>query len=1120
MSTQQKRPGADTERLAIVATKALPQNMPALVRSNSSIATCDASFNLNATAPHATDSNLPETIDKSANNCNLQSLKSGGLTARKASLSTVSVGAFAQLPDFNQTPVIPQKLAQLPRQISMTGKDGKKLTVQDMNPFGPAGVELETTTENDTATKPTSQPAPANLYINNLDASRVLDSFSMQDQPMSKGLSSKILSAKSNSSVNVQQNSNQSLIQSKVLSASRSRMSSLPPLDSSLICSTSSMNLRQTADTQSQDICITDSINLSHSILDQPGTTIAHVPTPPTSGPQMQRSRHKSNQDLGASAGSLNNSNAPPPKPSPLLRNRSFSGRKVTPVGTAEAVAVKQAVASPTKPVLPKIGAGAPKIQPTKNQQAQEAPIVVEEKPVLSARELAKQRALEKTIWRFSKMDETKLSIYMKNKLRAKELAERTRMELLRKLRKNCDDSDEEEEPMPIPSSPKRPQTATRMQMEIMSQYDRYISNIDSGSGNAPMQGLRSTFVHDFVTMEHRAIQEFENYWDMRVRDVNVIPKHLIKPFSVEETMNMAWNMYCYLRSVKQPLFHVDLGRMMLLITETEWSTTDKLFEMQKLFAKLPKEIFLVLKCVLTHLCRLSVSSKTEPYHFRALSNIFAPLIFRIPSRQNSIYQEQLYLAEHPSVLQYSDDSLDAEFESTINSDFDDDKGANMADFAGEDAGERVTSALYSMNNEQSADPKAPDPAMTAKSAPHSNTPSIAHSNYSRITTQTKATTRMTGGRAPGSIHIPRSIITSKYSGTRASQGPQVDNLWDNAQDEAPSIREIAASPIPGFKTEAVVRERQVYMPDLENIEIPKGSPFSKEALEIAAAVNEELDEEFEFDDWVLKQMQEAAQAYKSKKSRPAQVTAEALPNQLEEGTPPSNMEGKLPSTVEILAVPPTSEPEDLTVPASDNPNAVQQEETQSVPQIQKPIIDLQDESDEFEYAGIRIEICEFLEADMYIARTVTDKPTTDGEMASLLAVLESPMHAMFASNQFEIDRLPMVVHHGATVTDVEVVVPENPNNIEPEFKLPKRATFCEMDFGESDPDGFGWNLMTKKGLATELYIAHECQTALSSALELIIKNLDVLFDYNTHIVAERSAKMAVLARRGSSNLL
>ncbi|KAJ3261260.1 hypothetical protein HDU77_000951 [Chytriomyces hyalinus] len=1112
MSThpQQKRPGADTERLAIVATKALPQNMPALVRSNSSIATCDASFNLNATAPRATDSNLPETIDKSTTNGNLQSLKSGGLTARKASLSTVTVGAFAQLPDFNQTPVIPQKLAQLPRQISMTGKDGKKLTVQDMNPFGPAGVELETTTEIDTATKPTSQPAPANLHINNLDASRVLDPFSVQDQPMSKGLSSKILSAKSSSSVNVQQNSNQSLIQSKVLSASRSRMSSLPPLDSSLICSTSSMNLRQTADTQSQDICITDSINLSHSILDQPGATIAHVPAPPTSGPQMQRSRHKSNQDLGASAGSLNNSNAPSPKPSPLLRNRSFSGRKVTPVGIAEAVAVKQAAASPTKQVLPKIGAGAPKIQPAKNQQVQEAPTVVEEKPVLSARELAKQRALEKTIWRFSKMDETKLSIYMKNKLRAKELAERTRMELLRKLRKNDDDSDEEETPMPIPSSPKRPQTATRMQMERMSQYERYISNIDSGKC-FDLRELKWPSQH-FVTMEHRAIQEFENYWDMRVRDVNVIPKHLIKPFSVEETMNMAWNMYCYLRSVKQPLFHVDLGRMMLLITETEWSTTDKLFEMQKLFAKLPKEIFLVLKCVLTHLCRLSVSSKTEPYHFRALSNIFAPLIFRIPSRQNSIYQEQLYLAEHPSVLQYSDDSLDAEFESTINSDFDDDKGANLADFAGEDAGERVTSALYSMNNEQSADPKASDPAVTTQPAPHSNTPSITHSNHSRITTQTKATTRMTGGRAPGSIHIPRSIITSKYSGTRASQGPQVDNLWDNAQDEAPSISEIAASPIPGFKTEAVVRERQVYMPDLENLEIPKGSPFSKEALEIAAAVNDELDEEFEFDDWVLKQMQEAAQAYKSKKNRPAQVTADALPSQVEEAT--------LPSNVEILAVPSTSEPQEGTVPASDNPNVVQEEETQSAPQIQKPIIDLQDESDEFEYAGIRIEICEFLEADMYIARTVTDKPTTDGEMASLLAVLESPMHAMFASNQFEIDRLPMVIHQGATATDVEVVVPENPNNIEPEFKLPKRATFCEMDFGESDPDGFGWNLMTKKGLATELYIAHECQTALSSALELIIKNLDVLFDYNTHIVAERSAKMAVLARRGSSNLL
>ncbi|KAI8607988.1 hypothetical protein BC830DRAFT_56442 [Chytriomyces sp. MP71] len=608
-----------------------------------------------------------------------------------------------------------------------------------------------------------------------------------------------------------------------------------------------------------------------------------------------------------------------------------------------------------------------------------------------------------------------------------------------------------------------------------------------------PVFALRSSFVNDFVVLEKRAMQEYENYWDMRVLDVNVIPRHLIKPFTMEETALMAWQMYAFLRKVSQSLFHPNLGRMLLVITETEWSITDKLFEMQKLFAKLPKEIFLVLKCTLTHLCRLSVAHKTEPHYFRPLSNIFAPILFRIPSRANSIYQEELYLTEHPSVIRYSDDSLDAEC--------DDSSGGGeenrMDDFRGENAGDHVSGGLYDFSSNRAENEMEIESEVVAPPEVHAPAPSISH------TVRTHRTQRTTGG----SIRVPRSVITSKYSST--TKGPEIENLWNNPQDEAPSVEE-GIKQIPGFKSDPVIRERTVLQPDLSNVEIPKESPFNKTRLEEAAMADQEEEEEFEFDDWVLKQMQEAARAYKVKKGGAVQ----AAPIEPVETASAVSAD---PAVSESQNERSDQREEAQPVQSDAQPTSTEQAPQTNAPKIFKPTIDMQDEADSFEYAGIRIEICEVLEADIYIAKTVTEKPTTDHEMSSLLAVLDTPMDLMFASDAFAIERLPMVVSRGSSDTEVDVVVPDLDMKKGDELaKSVKLDVTGKVDYGEGDPDGFGWNLMTKRSLASQLFLGQECQCALAACLELIIKNVDVLFDYNTHIVAERSAKLALQDKKKS----
>jgi hypothetical protein len=54
------------------------------------------------------------------------------------------------------------------------------------------------------------------------------------------------------------------------------------------------------------------------------------------------------------------------------------------------------------------------------------------------------------------------------------------------------------------------------------------------------------------------------------------------------------------------------------------------------------------------------------------------------------------------------------------------------------------------------------------------------------------------------------------------------------------------------------------------------------------------------------------------------------------------------------------------------------------------------------------------------------------------------------------------------------------------------------IEFGESDPEGFGWNLMTKKGFASALFIEHGCLTASAAALEMLLAQNETIFAWNT----------------------
>ncbi|KAI9342279.1 hypothetical protein BDR26DRAFT_859495 [Obelidium mucronatum] len=926
-----------------------------------------------------------------------------------------------------------------------------------------------------------SSPAAKAVAVKNLDASLIPDAFcDAGNQALGRKPSLNLIGQSSGSGLGDDfAGAAPSRGVSPAASVKRTRMASLPPLDPLLQAKASSLaldldvdlpvavtasasslahgSMRRLNSLNPLDGLGVEAISLSNQYIDQTGgmgivKNTSHQPQTAVNPLSKSITDIKSeSQATSTNSPSVQRKPAPPKSglnamPSPNLNKRASSVNEGA-LSTNSSPNVNRrniaGAAATAKNVLPKIAGPA---DPKKVPQSENKDLVVKvvEAPVLSAREMARKRAEEKNIWRYSKMDETRRQVYFQNKMRAKELAERTRRELLKKLRR---DDDDEEEDLAAPTNSfqpvKRSSVATRKREEQWQKYEKYISNIVDDTSVKQLHAYRTSFINDFTQLEGRAVKEYENYWDMRVRDINVIPKHLIKPFTMEETTNMAWDMYAYLRSIGQPLFHYDLGKVLLVIIETDWSTADKLFEIQKLFAKLPKEVFLVLKSLLTHLCRLSVSMKQDPHLFRPLSNIFAPLMFRLTARQNSIYNEEKYMAEHPSAIQYSVDSLDAECDSG---------DARLYDFSGD-----TDIASTTMEG--------------GGSGPHAPPGSIAPT---QMTSQTK---RMV---------TPRSVITSKYSGTRASKMIEVEDLWkgnggttiasSNHSFEPPTMEE-AITAVPGFKTEPIIRDRTVFQPDFKNMEIPKESPFNKTNLPMDDEIT--FREEDEFDSWVLKAMQDAANAYREKKGLPplevaAPTEVEAIPP--DQAPPEQKTTDDAPneSTIQPTTTSASeNQPETNTTTTNDPQLEKQTQYTQSSPIIPDEYQDLET------FTGILL--------------------ATINEMDSLLAVLDTPMQIMLSSNAFEIDRIPVVSRKSETE---EVVIQCHITFLE------------EVDYGKGDPDGFGWNFMTKRQLAVELFVLEECQVATAALLELIIKNIDVLFEYNMHLTQERVGKMVSDERR------
>ncbi|KAI9342275.1 hypothetical protein BDR26DRAFT_859488 [Obelidium mucronatum] len=659
-----------------------------------------------------------------------------------------------------------------------------------------------------------------------------------------------------------------------------------------------------------------------------------------------------------------------------------------------------------------------------------------------------------------------------------------------------------------------KPKPILPQRLDTTPAVEKFLATIPSDDPVKAMHCLRTQFVKDFAVLEDRAVKEYQNFWDMRVRNTDIVAHFSLKPYSLAETTQMAWQSYKFLRSLENPIFEYDVAKRLLIVVETDWSMQDKLFEIQKMVAKLPKETFLILKSTLTHLCRICVVQKSDHHLFRPLSNVFAPVMMRIPSRKNSVQREEEYLARNPSQSIYNRDSIVSN--RTRNMDSEDARKCEGTQ--AEDENQSYDSLSNWKDNESSiveigpssnaevdfletkAIEAATNQAIESDAKPtDENYPKTESKAASTAITNESATTRG-GGRttvASSSLAIepryPHSIVSRstrhgkrhRYSKTVistmhtgiASSAPEIENLWDDLDHVKHSI---------GFRSptnDPSARESRITVPNSNSIVIPAASPFSRASIVSRKA---EEDEE-QFNEWVQNQMAQAAKLYRERKYPESKIQG-AVVDKPQEKLPQPN---RLPRP--LLQVPDG----EWSDSAKNLFSMEDPEDSDMMPQVFTELI----------CAGIKIIITpppaldqEEIISEYYMANSLRDENVSASHLEELMDSLTAdptiPSETVIDAAAVQDEKEP------ETITAPDVPQPVIP---EPSKLTEQNTSFGNLEFGTGDVDGFGWNWMTQKKLATQLFLTEECQTASAALLELMLKNLDVIFDWNMYIASERA---------------
>ncbi|KAJ1547761.1 hypothetical protein HK405_004995 [Cladochytrium tenue] len=502
-----------------------------------------------------------------------------------------------------------------------------------------------------------------------------------------------------------------------------------------------------------------------------------------------------------------------------------------------------------------------------------------------------------------------------------------------------------------------------------------------------PHHQRKIMFLNDFIVTEkmatHRAINALHQ--GSRSLEANLA----VDKMTDEQVVQMAWNLYQYIRGFGCGLFEKDTARSIIeSIEDAEDDEEQQVFEIKRIVAKLPKERFVSAKAILSHLARISEG------HERRASAVFAPLVFRLPCRRRvSVIELESRPGSAPEspeqqrggggdVAGAGDGERVAEANDTPNGDDDERAGSGRED-AGLLAGrggalggslEHLTLAGESYASRGTRRAAEIDGLWEALSE-------VMEEGVSRVGRLAAAAAHQKGRRRSAT----EIASGSGPGGVRGEPAPQPQPQEEQQQQQLRRRRTV-----PGF------RERMIGASEPSLL-----GPFTQTSTAAAAA---------------------SSDAAASSADGAASAAA---------GNPAIR----------------------VSVPSSDG-TAAWQRNTGGGGDGGRRESDLKSASDYKVTSGSMLE---------------------ESAMQEVLSVLDAAGDAVMSMNVFTPPR--GVSEDGRTADDDEADVEVNEEEAGP--------------FGDDDPEGFGWNLLTAKGLAVKLLLEDGSATAASAALDLMLRNID-----------------------------
>ncbi|KAI8799294.1 hypothetical protein BJ742DRAFT_781577 [Cladochytrium replicatum] len=260
--------------------------------------------------------------------------------------------------------------------------------------------------------------------------------------------------------------------------------------------------------------------------------------------------------------------------------------------------------------------------------------------------------------WRYGTADRVKQSEFLRNKERARRVAQQARSIVKKSRGERDEDEDErgfeyEENLQPAsdvpdgnvdlksihdrmrrimePDPPKLRRLSARLAVGSKGAQGVYIalSNALNTTGQDP-ETLSATrlFLNDFVVVESKINELLQNEISTQVHNIDFVPQNHIPRMGYEDAKYFFFNCFNYLKTLPDVLSPAAVEDLIEDIESAE-DDQERIFLIQKCMARMGREEYVILKAAVGHLFRISILMDRDVC--QGLAFIMAPILFRRP---------------------------------------------------------------------------------------------------------------------------------------------------------------------------------------------------------------------------------------------------------------------------------------------------------------------------------------------------------------------------------------------------------------------------------------------------------------------------------------------------------